>query len=166
MRKSAYLLLLVMLLSGCKLLVKEPVVTVKDLSVVSLAGGGAGMELRLGVKNPNAFDVQLLAYSYELKVLDMPLAQGVVREQAGFPSGAETELRIPVRISYRDLLEIFNRKPNLDSIPYQLSAGLELDTPLGKMNVPVHRNGSYAVPKQYRPPAMLNRLGDFLKMNK
>ena len=166
MRKSAYLLLLVMLLSGCTLLVKEPVVTVKDLSVVSLASGGAGMELRLGVKNPNAFAVRLLGYSYQLTVLELPLTRGVERQELSFPAGAETELRIPVRISYRDLLEIFNRKPNPESIPYQLSAGLELDTPLGKMNVPVHRNGSYAVPKQYRPPAMLNRLGDFLKMNK
>ncbi len=166
MRRGVYLLLLLALLTGCKLLVKEPVVTVKDLSVVSLTGAGAGMELRLNVQNPNAFDLSLLGYSYQLTVLERPLATGVAREEIKFPSGGQTELRIPIKISYADLLEIFNRKPDPENIPYQLSAALNLDTPLGKMTVPVQRSGTYAIPKQYRPAAIFNRLGDFLRMNK
>ena len=168
MRKGAYLLLLLPLLlaTGCKMLVKDPVVTVQDLKVVSLTGGGAGMELRLKVKNPNSFGVRLLGYSYNLTVLELPLAKGTAREEIEFPAGGEAELLIPIKISFGDLLEIYRRKPNLESIPYRLSAGLDLGTPLGKMTVPVNRNGTYAIPRQYRPPAMLNRLTDFLRMNK
>ena len=166
MRKSAFLLLLFILFTGCKMFIKEPVVTVEDLSIVSLNGGGAGMELRLKVKNPNSFDVRLLGYNYDLKVMELSLAKGVAREEVEFPSGGQAELRIPIRISYGDLLEIFKRKPNLDSIPYQLSAGLDLKTPLGRMTVPVNRNGTYSIPKQYRPPATLNRLSDFFRMNR
>ena len=166
MRKSLFLLLLCMLLLGCKLLVKEPVVTVQEFNVVSLDGGGAGMELRLKVKNPNSFDIRLLGYDYDLKVLELPLAKGAAREEVNFPAGAEADLRIPVHVSYGELLEIYQRKPNLDSVPYRLSASLELGTPLGKMTVPVTRNGTYAIPKQFRPPAVLNRFSDFLRMNR
>jgi LEA14-like dessication related protein len=154
------------LFTGCKLLVKEPVVTVKDLSVVSLQGGGAGMELRLNVKNPNPFDLRLLGYNYDLKVMDLPLAKGAAREEVKFPSGGEAEVRIPIRVPFGDLLEILKRIPDPENIPYQLSAGLELDTPLGQKSVPVNRTGTYAIPKQFRPPAMLNRLNDFLRMNR
>jgi len=166
LRKSAFLILLFILCTGCKLFIKEPVVTVKDLSIVSLNGGGAGMELRLKVKNPNSFDVRLLSYNYDLKVMELSLAEGAVRDGIEFPAGGEAELLIPIHISYGDLLEIFKRKPNLDSIPYRLSAGLDLKTPLGEMTVPVSRNGTYAIPKQYRPAAALNRLTDFLRMNR
>lgn len=165
MPKSAYLLLLFILFAGCTTFVKEPVVTVKDLNVVSLDGGGAGMELHLNVRNGNPFDIRLLGYSYHLKVMTLPLATGVAREEIKFPSGAATDLRIPIRISYGDVLEIFRRKPNPDGIPYQLSAGLDLETPLGHLTVPVRQSGTYAIPRQYRPSSILGKFTDFFRLN-
>lgn len=165
MEKAAYLLLLCLLLAGCTSLVQEPVVTLKDLTVVSLDAGGAGMELHLDVKNSNPFDVTLLGYSYDLKIMALPLAKGGARDEIRFLSGAVTDLRIPIRISYGDLLEIFQRKPDPDSIPYQLSAGLDLSTPLGLLTVPVSRTSTYAIPKQYRPAAILNNWSDFFTIN-
>ena len=166
LRKSLYLLLLFTLLTGCTTLVQKPVVTVKDLNVVSLDAGGAGMELYLNVENPNPFEVSLLGYSYDLKVMALPLARGDAREAIRFPSGTATDLRIPIRISYADLLEIFKRKPDPDNIPYQIAAGLDLETPLGQLTVPVHKNGTYAIPKQYRPESILNNLSNFFKINR
>ena len=145
--------------------VKAPVVTVRDLSVVSLGGGGAGMDLLLTVKNENFYDLKLLGYNYDLTVLALPLAKGAAREEVSFPAGSSTDLRIPIKVSYGDLLEIFKRRPDPEHIPYALSAGLDLDTPLGHLNVPVNRAGTYAVPKQYRPGSILNKLGDFFKQN-
>jgi LEA14-like dessication related protein len=165
LRKIFCLLLLVVLCSGCTLFVKAPVVTVRDLNVVSLDGAGAGMELYLTVKNTNSFDLKLLGYSYDLKVMALPLAKGGAREEVSFPAGVETDLRIPVRVTFGDMIEIFKRRPDPDHIPYALQAGLDLDTPLGQLSVPVNRTGTYAVPKQYRPASILNTLGDFFKQN-
>lgn len=158
-----YLLPLFILLAGCAALVKEPVVTVKDLNVVSVDGGGAGMELRLNVSNGNPFDIRLLGYSYDLKVMELPLATGGAREEIRFASGAETDLRIPIRISYGEMLEIFKRKPDPNSIPYRLSAGLDLETPLGRLTVPVQRTGTYAVPGKYRPSSILDGFRHFFR---
>ena len=166
MRRVFCLWLLALLCTGCTVFVKAPTVTVRGLNVVSLDGSGVGMDLNLTVKNPNPYDIKLLGYRYDLQVLALPLAKGGGREEVSFPSGAETELRIPVKVSYGDMLEIFKRRPDPDHVPYLLSAGLDLETPLGKLSVPVNRTGSYAVPKQFRPGSLLNRLGDFFKQNK
>jgi len=166
LRKIVLLLLLLVGLTGCTKFVTAPVVTVRDLSVVSLDGAGAGMELLLTVKNPNSYDVTLLGYSYDLKVMSLPLAKGGAREEIKFAADSETDLRIPIKVSYGDLLEMFKRRLDPDRIPYQLMAGLDLETPLGQLTVPVKRSGTYAVPQQYRPTAMLDKLSDFFKMNR
>jgi LEA14-like dessication related protein len=164
-RKGAYLLLpvLALLFAGCAALVKEPAVAVKDLRLVALDGGAARMELDLSVKNRNPYGVKLLGYSYDLKVMKLPLAKGGAREEVEFPAHTETDLRIPIAISFGDLLEILKRRPNPDAVPYQLSAGLDLKTPIGELTVPVNRDGSYAIPKQYRPSSILNRLTDLFR---
>ena len=165
MKKVACLLMLLTILTGCTMLVKEPTVTVRDLNVVSLDGGGAGMELWLTVQNPNPYEVRLLGYSYDLKVLGFPLAKGGARDEIKFPAGAATDLLIPVKVSFGDLLEIFKRRPDPAKIPYALLAGLDLETPLGQLTVPVRKSGTYAVPKQYRPASILNKLSDLLQLN-
>jgi LEA14-like dessication related protein len=164
-KKYKYLLLLLtfIALAGCSSFVKEPVVTVKDLKVVSLDAAGAGMELSLAVKNPNPYDIKLLGFSYDLKVMSLPLTKGGAREEIKFPSHEETEVKIPIRIPYGDLLEILKRMPNPDAVPYQLAAGLDLDSPLGQLSVPVSRSGTYMIPKRYRPSAILGKFADFFK---
>jgi LEA14-like dessication related protein len=159
-------LLLFLLLSGCTKFVNEPVVKVKDLSVVSLDGGGAVMELYLNVKNTNSFDIKLQGYSYDLKVMALPLAKGGAREEIKFPSEGDTDLRIPIRIGYNDLFQILKRRPDPDHIPYQLAAGLDLDTPVGQMTVPVNSSGTYAIPKEYRPSTILNMMTEFFKLSR
>ena len=166
MKKIVYLLLLVVLLSGCTKFVSHPEVTVQDLNVVSLDPGGAVMELYLTVKNTNSFEVKLQGYSYDLKIMALPLAKGGAREEIKFPPGVETDVRIPIRITYGDLLEILKRKPDPDKIPYQITAGLDLDTPMGQLTVPVNRNGTYAIPKQYRPSSIFGKLGEFFGLRK
>lgn len=163
LKRILFFLLTLVALSGCTSFVTHPEVTVEDLNVVSLDAAGAGMELYLKVKNPNGFDVKLEGYSYDLRVMALPLAKGGAREEVKFPAKGETDFRIPIRISYQDLIEILKRKPDPDRIPYQLAAGLELETPVGAMTVPVQRSGTYAIPKEYRPSSLFGRIGDFFK---
>lgn len=161
MRRLALLLLLLVVLSGCDTLVKTPVVVTHDLSVVSVDPAGAGMEIYLRLKNTNNFDLKLYGYSYDLKVMALPLVKGGAREEVNFPANEETDVRIPIRVAYADLLEILKRKPDPDKIPYQFAAGLDLETPLGQMSVPVKHTGTYAIPKQYRPAAIFGKIADF-----
>lgn len=167
MKKLLFLLLVLFTFTGgCTPFFKDPVVTVKDLSVVSLDGGGAGMELYLAVQNPNRFDVKLLGYNYDIKVLAFPLAKGGARDEITFAGKETTEIRIPIRVAFGDMWEILKRKPNPDGVPYHLKAGLELDTPAGLMTVPVDKKGSYVVPPKYRPSFLLGKMTDLIKLEK
>jgi LEA14-like dessication related protein len=158
----AFLFLVGTLVSGCtSVFVKEPVVTVKDLNIISVDTAGAVMELYIEVKNENDFDLKLLGYSYDLHVMALPLVKGGAREEISFPGRQSTDLRIPLRVSYADLLALLRRNPNPDRVPYQLKAGLDLDTPVGHVNVPVDKKGTYSIPKQYRPSYYLNKLRGF-----
>lgn len=121
------------------------------------------MELYLTVDNPNRFDVKLLGYNYDLTVMALPVAKGGGRDAITFPGKEVTDVRIPVRVAYSDMWEILKRRPDPDGVPYQLEAGLELDTPAGVMTVPVHKKGTYVVPQKFRPSFLLGRLSDLFK---
>ncbi|UFS69085.1 LEA type 2 family protein [Geomonas sp. RF6] len=164
--KKLFCLLLVLFLftGGCTAFFKDPTVTVKDLNVVSLDGAGAGMELYLTVENKNSFDVKLQGYNYDLRVMALPVAKGGAREEISFPAKEVTDVRIPVRVAFSDMWEILKRKPDPDGVPYDLKAGLELDTPMGLMTVPVLKKGSYVVPQKYRPAFLFGKLTDFLQI--
>lgn len=151
-----------MFLTGCSMFVANPEVVVNDVNVIGLDAGGVGIEFYLSVKNPNSYDLKLLGYSYDLKIMAMPLFKGGAREPVDFPGKSTTDLRLPVRISYRDMVEILKRRPDPNHIPYQLKAGFDLDTPVGALAVPFEKSGTYAIPERYRPSFYLKQITDFL----
>lgn len=155
--------LLISILSGCTSLVQAPRVILKETSMVGLDTSGIDVEFYLGVTNPNPFDISLLGYTFDLRVLALPLSTGGRQETINFPAGNETGVRLPVRLKFADLLEIIKRSPDPDKIPYQLNSIFHLDTPLGEMTVPVERNSVLSIPEQYRPTVYIDRLRDALR---
>ncbi|MBJ6726930.1 LEA type 2 family protein [Geomesophilobacter sediminis] len=163
MRNYLFLLLVVVtLLPGCTSFVKQPVVTVKDVKMVGVDAGGAQMELNLVVENENGYNIRLLGYSYDLEVSGIPLTKGGARDEVTFAPKEATEFNIPVRIAYGDLISLLQRDPDPDHVPYRLRAGLDLDTPVGHMTVPIDRKGTYRIPRQYRPSYYLGKMKDIL----
>ena len=154
--------MLALTVCGCSVMLSEPAITVKRTALVGLDTAGADLEFHLSISNPNPFDLTLLGYTYNLQVMTLPLTGGGGQQPLAIPSGRETDMRLPVRVQFGDLLEIIKNRPDPDKIPYQLNARLQLKTPLGDMLVPVDRNGVFSVPDQYRPGYYLNRIRTFL----
>jgi LEA14-like dessication related protein len=154
---------LLVMLPGCASFIQTPRVTLNNTSMVSLDTSGITIEFHLGVTNPNPFNLSLLGYTYDLKVLTLPLSSGGNQETILFPAGKETDMRLPVRLKFSDLLELINHAPDPDTIPYQLNTILKLKTPLGEIAVPVEKSAVLTVPEQYRPAAYINRLRDALR---
>jgi len=151
------------LLSGCAAFIQEPRITVKGTSLVGLDSSGVDIEFHLGISNPNTFDLSLLGYTYDLRVMALPLSTGSTQQTVIFPSGKETDLRLPVHLKFSDLLEIIKRQPDLDKLPYRMNARLHLEYPWGEMVIPVEKHDTLIVPEQYRPEAAINRLRDMLR---
>lgn len=156
-------LLLLMILPGCAPLVQAPRVALNETSLVGLDAFGIDLDLHLGITNPNTFDLSLLSYTFDLRVLALPLSTGGKQETILFPAGKETGMRVPVRLGFSDLLEITAGLSDPDTIPYQLNAMLQLKTPLGQMAVPVEKSALLSVPERFRPAAFVNRMQEALR---
>lgn len=155
--------LILTVLSGCASLVKEPHVTVRSTNVVSVDTSGFDIELLIGVENPNSFDVSLLAYTYDLQVMSIPLSSGGLQKKVTFPSGQTVDVRLPFRLHHGDLLGILKRRPDLDRIPYSVDARLNLGTPFGEVVIPFKKSDTVSVPAAYRPGTYLQRMLQPLK---
>ncbi len=151
-------LFIILLACGCSFLVKEPRVTVTKTRITGLDTAGADIECSLAISNPNSFDLTLLGYTYDLQVMNLPLAAGGRQEPLEIPAGKLTSMRIPIRIRHGDLLEILKRGPDPDRIPYRLQAQLHVSTPLGTMLIPIDISKTFRIPEKYRPEHYLKQL--------
>lgn len=99
---------LTLVLSGCGLLIQNPVVGIVDVRVAGLGLSGGTAEIFLQVENPNRFDVEVREFQYVLLVAERPesvrwdtLAIGVSADtlRLGRRSIEVVPLRIPFRYS-------------------------------------------------------------------
>lgn len=150
-----FVLVLFIFFTGCSLFVAKPEIAVKGVNIAGVDRDGAQMDFLLTVTNPNSYSLKLTGYSYNLFVSELPLAKGENHEVVEFNGNTATDIRLPVRITFHDLLEILKRRPDPEHIPYQLTAGLNLQTPFGAFAIPVDKSGTFAVPQKYRPDLFL-----------
>lgn len=166
MSKAGCLVVVVVLfflMAACASLVKEPQVAFKRLNIIAVDSNGVDLEFYLGIRNPNSFDLSLLGYTYDLRVMTLPLTTGDLQETHIFPAGEETDVRLPVRIKHGDLIDILKHRPDPDKVPYRLYAHLRLKTPLGEMLIPITSASTFSVPEHYRPDAYLGRFKNLLR---
>jgi LEA14-like dessication related protein len=158
-----FLLLASIALAGCSLLMTKPEVAVKSVTLAGADRKGVQLDFLLAVTNPNSYRLNLDGYSYDLLVSSMPLARGESREAMEFAANAATDVRLPVKVSFHDLLKVIRKSPDPDHVPYQLKAALTLQTPLGPMAVPLDKQGTFSVPSQYQPSRFMKQINEFLK---
>lgn len=157
------LLFALLLATSCSMIVEKPQVNLTDVRIAGLDSEGVSIDFLLTVNNPNSFDLPLKGYVYDVRLMALPLARGESRDSVTFGGKSATEMLIPVRIAYSDVMEILKRRPGLKEIPYQLNANLDMGTPIGSFKVPVSKGGVLSVPEQYRPVNLLRQLNGLLK---
>lgn len=154
--------LMTLVFSACSVFMEEPKVILKQTSIVGFDSGGVDVEFYLGVTNPNSFDLSLTGYTYNLRVMTLPLASGGSQNRIVFTGKQETDMLLPIRVRYSDLYAIIKRGPNPDMVPYLLNAQLHMAAPTGSLTIPVTRSGVFSVPDKYRPATYLNYLQELL----
>jgi len=157
------LLIICLFLCGCSLFITKPEVAIKTVTLTGLDRGGIEMEFLLAVNNPNSYKLKLMGYNYNLFMSALPLASGENHDVVEFAGNSITDIKLPTRIAFKDLLEVMKNSPDLDHIPYQLKAGLDVKAPFGRTVIPVNKTGTLAVPKQYQPARFLKQLNEYFK---
>jgi LEA14-like dessication related protein len=156
------LLLSLLFLTACSMAVEKPTVKIKDVRFAGVDAKGVSLDFLLDVTNPNSFDLPLHGYTYDLSLMAVPFVRGESKESQTLYGKASTDMLIPVRISYADVLKIIRRNPGLKELPYQLNADLSLGTLFGNIAVPVRTGGTVTIPKQYQSGSLLRQFGDLL----
>ena len=160
MKKLLFLALL--LVTSCSMIVEKPTVNLKDVRFAGLDSDGVSIDFLLSVTNANSFDLPLNGYAYDVRLMALPLARGESKDSITFYGNSSSDMLIPVRIAYSDVVEILKRRPGLKEIPYQLNADLNVVTPVGNVKVPVRKDGTLSVPEKYRPGKLLRALDGLL----
>lgn len=160
MKRSCFfylMLLVVSICAGCAVFVKEPRISIDSTNIIGIDTSGVDIEFFVAVDNPNSFDLALQGYTFDLQLMTLPFSSGGSRMKFVFPAGQQSHMRLPLRVKYADLIEVIKRRPDLDKIPYRVDAGLNLETPLGELLIPVKKTDVISIPESYRPSTYLKR---------
>jgi LEA14-like dessication related protein len=147
---SAWLLLLVTLITGCASLPSRDPLQVTVAGIEPLQG--EGMELRLLVKlrvqNPNDTPVEYNGASLNLEVNDRSFATGVSDQRGTVPRFGEAIVAVPVTVSMmrmaRQVLGMLDGKP-VDKITYAMSGKLNGASLFGTQRFTA--SGEFELPK-------------------
>ena len=126
---SAWLLLAILLASGCASMPRQDPLQVSVAGIEALPG--EGMELRLLVKlrvqNPNDTAIEFDGVAVDLDVMGRDFANGVSDQAGTVPRFGETVVAVPVTVSMMrmagQVLGMLDGKP-VDKLTYSLSGKL------------------------------------------
>lgn len=108
---------------------KIPEIKVKDVKVKNLSFSTADLIAQVEISNPNAFDLAMSDFNYQLNINQQTWGKGSLNEKNHVPQKGKTVIDIPVKLdilsagqsAYKMLL---NKTP----MQYQLTGNLTLDT--------------------------------------
>lgn len=141
------------LLSGCSTLsdlsrIQKPAVSVEDVRVTDFNFNEMELTYDVKVKNPNAVEINMLAYDYNLDINKNTLVKG--EQQKGLevkPSG-ESTFQIPMKLNFQDFYTTIENLSNTDEASYNFLSNLTFELPvLGKTQLPIQKQGQLPVLK-------------------
>lgn len=110
---------------------KVPSITVKGVNVKQLNFTSADLVTQVEISNPNAFNLAMSNFNYQLNINQQTWGKGMVSEKNSVPQKGSTIINIPVKL---DLLtagkSAYKLLLNKSPLEYQLTGNVTLDTGL------------------------------------
>ncbi len=142
-------------LSGCATVssvlsssVQKPSFVFTKLHLRDISFETVTMDFEFLVNNPNDLGVSLNSLDYALDLDGKSVAKGTSNQGIELKARASAPVRLPLTITFKDFAEnvatLFSTKP---SVPYAISAGLGVATPVGPIRIPARHNGDLPLPK-------------------
>lgn len=108
---------------------KIPSITVKEVKVKQLNFTSADLVTQVEINNPNAFNLVMSNFNYQLNINQQTWGKGMVSEKNNVPQKGSTVIDIPVKL---DLLtagkSAYKLLLNKSPLEYQLTGNVTLDT--------------------------------------
>ncbi|GAB4327156.1 MAG: hypothetical protein Kow0037_00500 [Calditrichia bacterium] len=139
----------------------SPKVKFQKLVISRLNFEGVELEAKIGILNPNAFDIPLKGLSYQLYILEEKLLAGEIPLTARIPANADTTLGLPLSFQFAELFKIARNFAAMDTIPVRLEGKINVQIPVIGVKAFPFRH-SQSIPKPKKPEISLK----FLKLKK
>ena len=141
--------LVVLALSACSSVVKEPEVRLDNISVGSIGLDGGTLRVRLNVVNPNSFGLQAEGLSYLIEIAEDgrdegawdTLSIGTYDERLTVEADDSAFVEIPVRFRYRDLGTAITSLISSGTFDYRISGSVRMREPV-RREFPFRRTGN------------------------
>lgn len=150
MRKTIWLL---PLLCGCSLAGKlagaafeRPKAEFKDAKLDHIDFTGADFTLTYLVTNPNAAGLDLAQSDYALQIENHPLLSGKPQGGLQIPGRGSTNVAFPAHVTWNDLAPAVEALFAQESVHYQATGTLGVQTPVGLIALPLEHEGTFAPP--------------------
>lgn len=151
------------LLVGCKQLpnIKDlkdllPEVHFSDMKIEKIDFDGLDAKAVLDVTNPYPVGLSLADTSWKLGLAGNPFLDGTDSEGLQIGPAESSKLRIPFGLKFIDAFKVVTDAKGKDQLPYDFEANLGFDTPVGRVDVPVKKQGE--LPALHIPKLSLKAL--------
>lgn len=129
--------------------VKLPSISVDGLKVKNVNVTGANMELQLRMENPNAFDVLLNSFNYELTVNGKSWAKGLGAKQIQVGSKGESAITIPIAMDFAQIgVTVYQMLSGEEQFDYSFEGNLDVGSSLPLLQqatLPFNKSGALTV---------------------
>ncbi len=140
------LLVAALALGGCMsaaLRPLPPAVSLQSMSAGLVAGAGAQARLHFAVHNPNAYELRVTTFEYQVRIDDREVGGGALAQPVVLAADAVTPVDVDVRMDFRVLGAALDHARRHGSLGYDLDGSVVLDN---GMSLPFHKHGTFAMP--------------------
>ena len=151
MRKVAIVAAAIAIASGvgCKAvgkqMLREPVVTLKDVRLKGLGVTGGTLDVSLSIYNPNEFRLDGSRLTYQVFADSAAVGGGTLDQQFTVQNGDSTTITLPLTFTYSGLGAAARQIQNQGSVNYRVKGEIEVATPIGRFTRPYDQSGRYTL---------------------
>lgn len=151
MRKVAIIAASIAIASGVgcasmgKQMLKEPVVTLKEVKLVGFGMTGGTLDVFLNIYNPNDFRLDGSRLTYQVFADSVAVGGGTLDQQFTVQNGDSTTIRLPLTFTYAGLGAAARQMQNQGSVNYRVKGEIEVATPIGRFTRPYDQNGRFTL---------------------
>jgi LEA14-like dessication related protein len=123
---------------------KEPVVTLKEVTVTGLGLTGGSVDVVLSVYNPNGYKLDAVKMTYAVDVDSVKLGNGALDGRFVVPEKDSSTVRLPVSFTYAGIGQAGRALISKGTVNYRVRGDFTVATPLGNFTRPYDRTGRYS----------------------
>lgn len=126
---------------------KKPTLTFKTARLSSASLSDATVDLVYEVNNPNSFGLDLASVDYDFSVEGKQVVAGKPKKGLSFKSRGKSELVFPANVKFADIAPVVETFLTKDRAAYKAQGSVGIKTPIGVLNFPLSKEGTFEVPK-------------------